>query len=283
MNTKRKFIGLALLALALLTPAFTFAQDTGNPPLPNTESVISKVGTVEINMEDMGLAIAFVLLLGGVIKNFTPIDNKWIPLITWILGGLLYQWLAGGWADPRQWMMALISVAGATGLHSATKTTAATAGPGPLTLLLCATLAFGGTGCKNFFNPQALKPVPVAAGQDAVVVNAERVQETSLFAYHRMIEWELANRAVLPASVSRAVDQARMEFLPNWKASRVALEDYKKVRGDNLDSINRLTAALSVAQGNFLKLTGSQSGGDIQAIFTALSQLQVAVATLRQP
>lgn len=79
----------------------------------------------QINIEagDMGLVIAFVLLIGGVIKNFTPVNNRYIPLITWILGGLLYQWLAGGWDDPRQWMMALISVAGATGLHAATKST----------------------------------------------------------------------------------------------------------------------------------------------------------------
>lgn len=81
--------------------------------------------TINIEAGDMGLVVAFVLLLGGVIKNYTPIKNELIPLITWILGGLLYQWLAGGWTDPRQWMMALISVAGATGLHSATRSTAA--------------------------------------------------------------------------------------------------------------------------------------------------------------
>lgn len=77
--------------------------------------------TINVEAGDMGLVIAFVLMLGGIVKNFTPINNKFIPLITWLLGGLLYQWLAGGWNDPRQWMMALLSVAGATGLHSATR------------------------------------------------------------------------------------------------------------------------------------------------------------------
>lgn len=80
--------------------------------------------TINVNAGDMGLVVAFVLLIGGVIKNFTPLKNEFIPLITWALGGLLYQSLTGGWMDVRQWMMALISVAGATGLHSATRSTA---------------------------------------------------------------------------------------------------------------------------------------------------------------
>jgi hypothetical protein len=81
------------------------------------------MNSINIEAGDMGLVVAFVLLVGGIIKNYTPIKNELIPLITWALGGLLYQWLADGWTDPRQWMMALISVAGATGLHSATKST----------------------------------------------------------------------------------------------------------------------------------------------------------------
>jgi len=76
-----------------------------------------------VNSGDMGMVVAFVLLLGGVIKNYTPVKNELIPLITWILGGVLFQWLTHGWADPRQWIMALITVAGATGLHSATANT----------------------------------------------------------------------------------------------------------------------------------------------------------------
>lgn len=81
------------------------------------------MNTINVEAGDMGLVIAFVLLVGGIVKNYTPIKNELIPLITWALGGILYQWLSEGWTDPRQWMMALISVAGATGLHAATKST----------------------------------------------------------------------------------------------------------------------------------------------------------------
>jgi len=104
--------------------------------------------TINIEAGDMGLVVAFVLLVGGIIKNFTPIKNELIPLITWALGGLLYQWLAGGWTDPRQWMMALISVAGATGLHSATRSTAAIVKPdaGKVGLFLIFAI-MGLTGC----------------------------------------------------------------------------------------------------------------------------------------
>jgi hypothetical protein len=94
------------------------------------------MNTINVEAGDMGLVIAFVLMLGGIIKNFTPVKNEFIPLITWALGGLLYQWLADGWADPRQWMMALLSVAGATGLHSATRSTVEVVKPGAVVPLL---------------------------------------------------------------------------------------------------------------------------------------------------
>lgn len=108
--------------------------------------------TINVNAGDMALVVTFVLLIGGVIKNFTPLKNELIPLITWALGGLLYQTLAGGWSDIRQWMMALISVAGATGLHSATRSTAEIIKPPgntPLLLLLSALLF---TGCMSVPN-----------------------------------------------------------------------------------------------------------------------------------
>lgn len=128
--------------------------------------------TINIEAGDMGIVVAFVLLVGGIIKNYTPIKNDFIPLITWALGGLLYQWLAGGWSDPRQWMMALISVAGATGLHSATRSTVDAVKP-PQSLgllLLCGLLAFGATGCGIF---QA-KPAKVATNiSDASKITVE--------------------------------------------------------------------------------------------------------------
>ncbi len=138
------------------------------------------MNTINIEAGDMGLVIAFVLLVGGIIKNFTPIKNELIPLITWLLGGLLYQWLSNGWSDPRQWMMALISVAGATGLHSATRSTVDAVKPPPAALPLLvigALLAFGFTGCGS----TGEKPTPQAvayftlADTKAVVSHAEQV------------------------------------------------------------------------------------------------------------
>jgi len=142
--------------------------------------------TINIEAGDMGLVVAFVLLVGGIIKNFTPIKNELIPLITWALGGLLYQWLAGGWADPRQWMMALISVAGATGLHSATRSTAAIVKPdaGKVGLFLLATglLATGcGTTSQRAPSVTELKYYDVRTNVIevvAVVTNAPETGET---------------------------------------------------------------------------------------------------------
>lgn len=132
------------------------------------------MNTINVEAGDMGLVVAFVLLLGGVIKHYTPVKNELIPLITWLLGGLLYQWLAGGWTDPRQWMMALISVAGATGLHSATRETVSAVGSksppppaGPVAIILALTL-FGATGCAR------LQP-----GADPIVVRTEQLLTTA--------------------------------------------------------------------------------------------------------
>ena len=116
------------------------------------------MNTINIDSGDMGLVVGFVLMLGYIIKTYTPIKNELIPLITWALGGLLYQWLSGGWTDPRQWMMALLSVAGATGLHSATKSTIELKGkpPTPTSLILLLLLPAGLvlTGCAHFTTTQ---------------------------------------------------------------------------------------------------------------------------------
>jgi hypothetical protein len=89
--------------------------------------------TIQIEAGDMGLVIAFVLLVGGIIKNFTPIKNELIPLITWALGGLLYQW------------------------HSATRSTSSLVTPGagsiagPLVILI-GLMAL--SGCARFTTTQ---------------------------------------------------------------------------------------------------------------------------------
>lgn len=168
----------------------------------------------------MGLVVAFVLLVGGIIKNFTPIKNELIPLITWALGGLLYQWLAGGWTDPRQWMMALISVAGATGLHSATRSTAAAVkGSGdniapPLSLLLiCGFLSFGLVGCSTPQRPPSLteqKYFDVKTNVVEVVTVVTNTVEAT----------ETTPAVVTVTPVTNRVEQ--YDFTPNQNASAVA-------------------------------------------------------------
>lgn len=160
-------------------------------------------------------------------------------------------------------------------------------GPTPPTLplwLLCGFLGFGLmfglSGCA-WFHPQDLKPVPVAAGQDSVVVNAERIQQTSLFAYQELIEWELANRAFLAADVSRAVDRVRREFPTQWKLSRKILADYKTTRGTDLSDLNRVNSALSAAQTAMLNFKGDNS--DVGALFNALTSLNQSINTLKAP
>ncbi len=143
-----------------------------------------------------------------------------------------------------------------------------------LTVLVVGLLA----GCA-WLHPEQLKPVPVAVGEDAIVVNAERIQETSLFAYEQLINWEFENRAVLPAGVSRTVDQVRIEFKPNWKASRKALADYKARTDGSLERLNNINAALSAAQTAMLTFRKDQT--QVGSLFTALARLSASVQALK--
>ncbi len=98
-----------------------------------------------------------------------------------------------------------------------------------------------------------ITPAPVAAGQDSVVVNIERVQASSLEFYKQCTEWEYANRNALSPEVSQAVDKVRLEFPKAWEESRRVLADYKlgKVSGNDVDKV---TAALSAAQSSMIRL-----------------------------
>lgn len=172
------------------------------------------MNTINVEAGDMGLVIAFVLMLGGIIKNFTPVKNELIPLITWALGGLLYQWLSDGWADPRQWMMALLSVAGATGLHSATKSTVEVVKPGTVVPLLGLIGLLGiMAGCGT--TPQR-PPTPVEQKYFDVVTNVVPVV-TYVTNTIPATETTVATLAVEP--VTNAVEQ--YTFTPNVNAEAV--------------------------------------------------------------
>lgn len=174
---------------------------------------------IVVNSGDMGIVIAFVLLLGGIIKNYTPVKNELIPLITWALGGLIYQWLAGGWSDPRQWMMALLSVAGATGLHSASQSTMSvfkkddnTPPTIPLVLLV-GLLAFSFTGCST---PQ--KP-PTPTEQKYFEIRTNTVDVVQLVT-NVLPATATTVAAVRVEPVTNRVEQ--YEFVPNANAQLVA-------------------------------------------------------------
>ena len=174
---------------------------------------------IVVNSGDMGIVIAFVLLLGGIIKNYTPVKNELIPLITWALGGLIYQWLAGGWNDPRQWMMALLSVAGATGLHSASQSTMSvfkkddnTPPTIPLVLLV-GLLAFSFTGCST---PQ--KP-PTPTEQKYFEIRTNTVEVVALVT-NVLPATATTVAAVRVEPVTNRVEQ--YEFVPNANAQLVA-------------------------------------------------------------
>jgi len=172
--------------------------------------------TINIEAGDMGLVVAFVLLVGGIIKNFTPIKNELIPLITWALGGLLYQWLAGGWTDPRQWMMALISVAGATGLHSATRSTAAAvkgSGDNIALLLVCGFLSFGLIGCSTPQRP------PNATEQKYFEIKTNVVEVVTVVT-NIVPATETTTAAIRIEPVTNQVEQ--YTFTPNANAQLVA-------------------------------------------------------------
>jgi hypothetical protein len=201
------------------------------------------MNTINVEAGDMGLVIAFVLMLGGIIKNFTPIKNEWIPLVTWILGGLLYQWLSEGWADPRQWMMALLSVAGATGLHSATRSTTEAIKPAALPLLVIgALLAFGVTGCRS------LAPGGPYEG-DKVVFQAETTITTSYELVDTFLAWEKENRTTLAKwpEIRQAADAMRVAYPGYHKSAIALLEAYKSNPGGDDAQLQRVLALLRTA------------------------------------
>ena len=122
-------------------------------------------------------------------------------------------------------------------------------------------------------------PAPIAPGADPVVVMAERVQTSSLSAYQQLIEFETANRAILPKEFSLAVDDARAEFPALWKASRQALKDYKAKAGVDASTLERISAALSATQTAFLNLR-SNDAGEINQLTAALLALLDATQRL---
>jgi len=82
------------------------------------------MNATDINLNDWATVFAGVIIIGGIIKNAIPsIPNRFIPLITWVMGVVGYQLLVNGWDDSKQWLVAIITAASGTGAHSGTKNT----------------------------------------------------------------------------------------------------------------------------------------------------------------
>ena len=140
-------------------------------------------------------------------------------------------------------------------------------------------LMFGLTGCA-WLHPEELKPVAIAPGQDAALVNAERIQASSLGVYHELIVWETTHRATLPAEVSRAVDRTRREFPKAWREASAILKDYRSSR-TGLDGVSRVTAAMASAQASMLRLKVDVAQSN--ELLTALTSLSESISTLKNP
>lgn len=123
---------LLLVTGVLILPVLAMAQEAGN-------AVVVPPGLeVSINIEVMGIAVMLILIVGGVIKNLTKLNNDVIPVVTWIGAALVYMLITKEWTDVKQWAVVLIIAATSTGLHSSTSSTTSLLGDikkeGPLAL-----------------------------------------------------------------------------------------------------------------------------------------------------
>ena len=77
-----------------------------------------------VNITDLAAVVAGLMIVGKILKSaFPKFPNRFIPAVTWVCGVLSYQITAGNWSDPKQWLVAIIASATATGTHSAIKNT----------------------------------------------------------------------------------------------------------------------------------------------------------------
>ena len=71
-------------------------------------------------MAEFGGVIVALLTVGAILKNaFPAFPNRFIPVLTWVMGVAAYLTLTGGWTDSKQWLAAIVAAATATGTHSA--------------------------------------------------------------------------------------------------------------------------------------------------------------------
>lgn len=307
MKLKQILFLIGVLAV-LLMPLFTYAQDVTPPVVPDktdpTEATnpapgeeipyvaqVVKWSNALYNLPAIPLVVLGCIMVGYFAKLVPIIPNGWIPAIVFLAGivaNLVMTPLNSGPDWGRAIILGLVAGGGSIFVHRKWLKdwididVFGDLGKPPKVglFLLCGFLSFGLTGCA-WFQPEKLKPVAVAEGHDPYLVNAERIHKSSLGVYRILTEWELAQRANLPASVSRAVDKVRAEFKPAWVEADTILQDYRDKRGISTNDLERVTAALAAAQSSMLRLKADQT--QVTTIFSSITDLTSAVGALRKP
>jgi hypothetical protein len=285
---KKLILIIGVLAIWLM-PLFTFAQEIATEAPPPVEEVpyvaqVVKWSNALYNLPAIPLVVIGCIMVGYFAKLVPIIPNTWIPGIVFLVGiaaNLVMTPLNSGPDWARAVILGLVAGGGSIFVHRKWLKdwididVFGDIGKKASVIILLGLLAGGSVGCVNLAR---LKPVAVAEGQDAYLVNAERVHVTSLEAYISVTNWELNNRESLPVEVSRAVDKVRSEFKPAWNEADKILEDYRTNRM-GISDLERLTAALQAAQDSMLRLKSDKN--EAAKLFAAISDLTGAVAQLR--
>lgn len=198
------------------------------------------------NLQDAGAVVAGLMLVGAILKHAVPqLPNRWIPLITMVLGVPAYVAVSTGFesATVQTWITAVLVSATATGAHSGLKNTflggedSGEAKPDTkLPTMLCLIgLSLALAGC-----------VTPAPGADPLVVQAEALAENSATSLDAFVQWEYRNRALVGSDVTAAADLVR-EYAPTYiRTLRASTLDYKRFKSG--DNANKLQAAINTLQ-----------------------------------
>jgi hypothetical protein len=282
---KKLTLIIGVLAIWLM-PLFAFAQDVA-PEVPEEIPYVSQVvkwSNALYNLPAIPLVVIGCIMVGYFAKLVPIIPNSWIPGIVFLVGiaaNIVMTPLDSAQDWGRAVILGLVAGGGSIVVHRKWLKdwididVFGDIGKKVGVILLLGLLAGGSVGCVNMAR---LKPVAVAEGQDAYLVNAERIHSTSLDAYIAITNWELNNRNGLPVEVSRAVDKVRREFKPAWNEADKILDDYRANR-IGVSDLERLTAALQAAQESMLRLKADRN--EVTQLFSAIAGLTSAVSELR--
>lgn len=197
---------------------------------------------ININLSEFGGVIAALLIVGTIFKNaFPDFPNRFIPLLTWVLGMGAYLTLTNGWHDPKQWLAAIVAAATATGTHSAIKNTVQKEGGGgvessKLPLVCLVGTLFLLTACKTpqletggAYNPATTNATGVVTSQpDMVYFMADAAFDTAYSTLDGAFKFERDNRALLwklSPDIKHTLDRIRptaLEIATKYAAAREA-------------------------------------------------------------